>query len=311
MMTERKDYNHLPDLRDGGYAHGPAEDYYAPRYDYSGKVAIVTGASQGIGRHVAFGLARCGATVVVASRSQGGPQTVEMIAGDRRAQEAGGRGRFIECDVSKEDAVSAMIDETINQFGVLHFAVNNAGHSGMNAPIDEQTEQNYRDVFDANVMGALFCMKHEIRAMRKNAAPQARPKFAEADAALGATTERRGYGRIVNIGSAAAYIGFPTAGIYIASKHALLGLTQTAAVELAADTDIRVNMMTPGSVRTHNYELFSEGKDEIKRMMIANHPTKQILMPEDCVAPVLFLLSDGAFFSVGSSLVADGGYMTV
>jgi NAD(P)-dependent dehydrogenase (short-subunit alcohol dehydrogenase family) len=311
MSSVQRSLDHLPDLNDSGYAHGPAADYYMPKYDFAGRVAIVTGASQGIGRHVAFGLARCGTTVVVASRSKGGPQTVEMIANDAAAQDAGGRGYFIECDVSSERAVKSMVDETVDRFGALHFAVNNAGHSGINAPIDEQTEENYRDIFDANVMGALFCMKHQIRAMRRNRAPTARPKFAEADAELGASVVRNGYGRIVNVGSAAAYIGFPTAGIYIASKHALLGLTRTAAIELAADTDIRVNMMVPGSVRTHNYELFSEGRDEIKRMMIASHPTKQILMPEDCVAPVLFLLSDGAFFSVGSSLVADGGYMTV
>ena len=301
----------LPETDHGGYAHGPAEDYFAPRYDYAGKVAIVTGASQGIGRHVAFGLARCGATVVVSARSRGGLETVEMIGDDAQAREAGGRGHFVACDVADESAVEAMVHETVERFGALHFAVNNAGHSGTNAPIEDQTEENYRAVFDANVMGALFCMKHQIRAMRGNPVHTVRTRWAEADAHLGTPTQRSGYGRIVNVGSAAAFIGFPTAGIYTASKHALLGLTQNAAVELAADTDIRVNMLVPGSVRTHNYELFSQSQDDMKRAMIANHPTKQILMPEDCVAPALFLLSDGAFYSVGSALVADGGYMTV
>lgn len=301
----------LPELEDGGYAHGPVDDYYAPKYNYSDRVAVVTGASQGIGRHIAFGLARCGATVVIASRSQGGPQTVEMITNDVKAQAAGGKGHFIQCDVSSEAAVKAMIDETVNRFGALHFAVNNAGHSGENAPIEEQTEKNYRSVFDTNVMGAMFCMKHEIKAMRKNTPSKKRVQAAEADKDHGATTERTGYGRIVNIGSAAAYIAFPTAGIYVASKHALQGLTQTAAVELAADTDIRVNMVVPGSVKTFNYEVFSEGQDQMKQQMIAKHATRQILLPEDCVAATLFMLSDGAFFSVGSSLVIDGGYMTL
>nr|BFF38503.1 SDR family oxidoreductase [Tenacibaculum mesophilum] len=310
MKNSKNHYDNLPPLNDGGYAHGPADSYDIPLYDYSGKVAVVTGASQGIGRHVAISLARCGATVVIASRSQGGPETEDMINNDKKAQEAGGKALFIKCDVSIEQEVIDMVNETVERFGALHFAVNNAGHSGVNNLVEDQTEQNYDDVFNTNVKGSLFCMKAEIKAMRKNE-PSAKRKVTGTEYdGPGTVKERSGYGRIVNIGSAAAFIGFPRAGMYIASKHALMGFTQTAALELAPDTDIRVNMVVPGSVKTHNYELFTEGSEVMKAGMINAHATKQILMPEDVVGATLFLCSDAAFFSVGMALNVDGGYMT-
>jgi NAD(P)-dependent dehydrogenase (short-subunit alcohol dehydrogenase family) len=151
-------------------------------------------------------------------------------------------------------------------------------------------------------------MKHETRAMRKNTPPQKRVDGWGTDPKVNETTTRSGYGRIVNIGSAASFIGFPRAGIYIASKHALLGLTRTAALELAAETDIRVNMVVPGSVKTWNYELFTEGELEAKKVLVSRHPTNQVLMLEDCVAAILFLCADGAFYSVGQPLFIDGGY---
>ena len=310
LYTLRKSasLSELPDLEDGGYGHPPVDDYQIPRYDFSGQTAIVTGASQGIGRHIAIGLTRSGANVVIASRSKGGPETAYMIANDSKSVEAGGVAHFIECDVSVEDEVDAMTKLTVEKFGGLHMAVNNAGHSGVNAPIEKQTTQNFDDVFNTNARGAFFCMKSQIAEMRKNDAPAGRATAEDSDEDHGATSERSGYGRIVNIGSAAAFIAFPTAGIYVASKHALWGLTQAAAVELAPDTDIRVNMVVPGSVKTNNYEIFSEGKDAMKKQMISSHATQQILMPEDCVAATLFMLSRGAFFCVGSALKIDGGY---
>ena len=287
---------------------GPADRYDAPQYDYRGKVAVVTGAGQGVGRHAAFGLARCGAKVVLAGRSDEGQETVEIIARDQQARDAGGEALFLRTDVTQETEIEGMIEETVSRYGALHFALNNAGHSGINNPIEDQTADNYDAVFAVNVRGLLLCMKHEIRAMRKNEPPRKRKEGWHTDPAKGETQERSGYGRIVNVGSAAAFIGFPRAGIYITSKHAVHGLTQTAAIELAADTDIRVNMVVPGSIKTHNYELFSESKDEMKKLLIQGHATKQILLPEDCVPAILFLCSDGAFFSVGQPLFIDGGY---
>ncbi len=286
----------------------PAERYDAPQYDYRGKVAIITGASQGIGRHAAFGLARCGAKIVLAGRSEEGQETVAMIAADPQVREIGGESIFLQTDVRHEDEIEATNNETMSRYGAVHFAINNAGHSGVNDPIENQTTANYDDVFGVNVRGLLVCMKHEIRAMRRNVPPPKRREGWRTDPTKGETRERSGYGRIVNVGSAAAFVGFPRAGIYIASKHAVQGLTQTAALELAADTDIRVNLLVPGSVKTHNDELFSEGRDEFKKLLIQAHPTKQILLPEDCVPAILFLCSDGAFFSVGQPLFIDGGY---
>ncbi|MBA2304760.1 MAG: SDR family oxidoreductase, partial [Acidobacteria bacterium] len=287
---------------------GPADRYDAPPYDYRGKVALVTGASQGVGRHAAFGLARCGASVVLAGRSDEGQETVDMIASDRQARDAGGGALFVRTDVTQETEIEAVIEEAVSRYGALHFAINNAGHNGVNTLTEDQTAANYDAVFAVNVRGLLLCMKHEIRAMRRNQPPPKRKKGWRTDPAKGETQERTGYGRIVNVGSAAAFIGFPRAGIYIASKHAVHGLTQTAAIELAADTDIRVNMVVPGSVKTHNYELFTESQDALKRLLIQGHATKQILLPEDCVPAILFLCSDGAFFSVGQPLFIDGGY---
>ncbi len=311
MSNLMSQYKHLPETVHGGYAHGPVDDYQIPPYDFSGKVAMVTGASQGIGRHTAIGLARCGATVIVTSRSQGGPETVDMILNDEQCQKAGAKAEFMELDIRTEEKVKSVIDAIVDKHGALHFAVNNAGISGMNAPIENQTEENYDYIFNTNVKGTLFCMKHEIKAMRKNTPSAHRANDKDADTKNGATASRMGYGRIVNIGSGAAFVAFPAAGIYVASKHALLGLTRNAAVELAGDTDIRVNMIAPGVVKTNNYEIFSEGKDEIKKLMINNHATHQTLMPEDCVAATLFMLSDGAFFSVGSTLMIEGGYATL
>lgn len=287
---------------------GPADQYDAPAYDYRGRVAIVTGAGQGVGRHAAFGLARCGAKVVLAGRSDEGQETVDIIANDPQARHAGGEAFFVRTDVTQETEIEALIEETLSRFGALHFAINNAGHSGINNPIEDQTAANYDSVFAVNVRGLLLCMKHEIRAMRRNEPPQKRREGWRTDPTKGETQGRSGYGRIVNVGSAAAFVGFPRAGVYIASKHAVHGLTQTAAIELAADTDIRINMVVPGSIKTHNYELFTESQDEMKRLLIRGHPTKQILLPEDCVPAILFLCSDGAFFSVGQPLFIDGGF---
>jgi|GEM_PF-329056 len=286
----------------------PADRYDAPFYDYRGKVAIVTGASQGVGRHAAFGLARCGAKVVLAGRSGQGQETVDMIASDRQARDAGGEALFLRTDMTEETQIEAMIENTVSHYGALHFAINNAGHSGINNPIEDQTADNYDAVFAVNVRGLLLCMKHEIRAMRRNEPPQKRKNGRHTDPSKGETQNRSGYGRIINVGSAASFIGFPRAGIYIASKHAVHGLTQAAALELAAETDIRVNMVVPGSVKTHNYELFTESRDEMKKLLIQGHATKQILLPEDWVPAILFLCSDGAFFSVGQPLYIDGGY---
>ena len=164
-------------------------------------------------------------------------------------------------------------------------------------------------MFDVNVKGAFFCMKHQVKAMRRNAPKPARAHDRRADPKVGEVTERSGYGRIVNVGSAAAYIGVPQVGLYVASKHALLGLTKNVALETARDTDIRCNMVVLGSIKTQNYEFFTEGQLEGKKALVGMHATGQILEPEDCVSAIAFLCSDGNFFGVGQSLIIDGGIL--
>lgn len=123
--------------------------------------------------------------------------------------------------------------------------------------------------------------------MREIELPEKRKEGWRTDPTKGETQERRGDGNIVNIGSAASFVGFPRAGIYVASKHAVHGLTQTAALELAADTDTRVSLLVPGSVKPHNYELFSESRDELNRQLIQAHPTRQILSPVGGLCPAI------------------------
>lgn len=257
------------------------------KFDFKGKTALVTGGSLGIGRETALGLAKNGAQVVISARSDGGEETASEI------RKAGGEAIFLRSDISSEKEVEQLVNETVRRYGKLDFAINNAGHSGVNGYIWEQTEENYDAVFNSNVRGAFFCMKHEIRVMRQSNGRNGRP-----------------YGRIVNVGTAAAYLGMARIGIYAASKHALLGLTQVAALELAADTDIRVNMVVPGSVQTHNYDIFTEGKEEAKKFMKAIHATKQVMGPHEVVPAILFLCSDGANYSVGSPLHIDSGITT-
>jgi NAD(P)-dependent dehydrogenase (short-subunit alcohol dehydrogenase family) len=248
--------------------------------DFDDRVAIVTGGSMGIGRAAALEFARRGAKVLISARSEGGQETADMIAAE------GGEALFVRSDIARESDVETLVRTALQRWGKLDFALNNAGHSGKNAPIHEQTAENYDAVFDSNVRGMLFCLKHEIRAMLRN-----------------------GFGRIVNVASDAGYIGFPTAGIYVASKHAVMGLTRSAALEVV-DQSIRVNAVIPGSVTTRNFEIFTEGKQESKDYLRSIHPIGKFLTAEDVVPAIMFLCGPGAEFCVGTGLVIDGGIMT-
>ncbi len=256
-----------------------------PVYDYSNKVVLVTGGSRGIGRETCLAFARCGTKVVISARSDDGQETADMI------YKEGGDAIFVRSDIAKEADVKKLIQTAIEKYGQLDFAINNAGHSGHNGFIHEQTESNYDTVFDSNVRGTLLCMKHELLAMLNN-------------------NDGQGYGRIVNVASSAGFIGLPRIGIYVASKHAMMGLTRTAGLEYATK-NIRVNAVVPGTVdKTLNYDIFAENNDEIKKQMVAMHATKKILEPEDVVPAILFLCSDGANLAIGSPLFIDGGLTT-
>jgi NAD(P)-dependent dehydrogenase (short-subunit alcohol dehydrogenase family) len=246
---------------------------------FDGKMALVTGASSGIGRTTALAFARDGAAVVVASRREAeGRDAVAQI------ERAGGKALFVKTDVSRESDVANLVERTIAKFGRLDFAFNNAGVEGTGKPVVDETEQNYQAVFDINVKGTLLSMKHELRAMLKT-----------------------GGGAIVNISSIVGQIAFPGASVYTASKHAVLGLTRAAALE-HAKSGVRVNAVSPGAVYTDMMERFVGGSEEMKAAFAAMHPMGRVGRTEEIAETVLFLCSDAASFMTGQSIVVDGGF---
>lgn len=245
----------------------------------SGKVAIVTGASSGIGRACAIAFAREGASVVVASRREDeGQETVRLI------KEAGSDGFFVKTDVAKEADVSTMVEKTVAYYGRLDYAVNNAGIEQVPSPLIDQTEETFDQIININLKGAWLSMKYQIRQMLTN-----------------------GGGAIVNISSAAGLVAIPGIPIYTASKHGVVGLTKAVAVEYAKQ-NIRVNVVCPGSIQTDMFERFAkenpQGIEQIKQM----HPIGRVGKAEEIANAAIWLCSDKASFVTGQSLGVDGGY---
>lgn len=251
---------------------------------FQDKVVLITGGSSGIGRVTAVAFAREGAKVVVASRRENeGKETVRLI------KEVGSEGIFIRTDISKEAEVRAMVEGTVKAYGRLDYAFNNAGIEGDAAPLAEQTVDNYEAVLGINVRGVFLSMKYEIPQMLKN-----------------------GGGAIVNTSSIAGLIGFPSFSLYIASKHAVLGLTKTAAIEYAK-SGIRINAVAPAVIETNMVDRFvgklAVGKEgEMRQQLAAMHPIGRTGKPEEIASAVLYLCSDGASFVTGQTLAIDGGY---
>ncbi len=245
------------------------------------KVALVTGGGTGIGRAAALALAKAGAKVVISGRREKeGYETLGLIKKD------GGQGAFIKADVSKEPEVQALLNQTVAAYGHLDVAFNNAGIEGeVGKQTHEQSLENYRAVMDTNVMGVLLAMKYEIAAMLKN-----------------------GGGAIVNNASVGGMIGFPGVSVYVASKHAVLGLTKTAALEYAKQ-GIRVNAIAPGGIETPMLNRFTGGPGtEFFNQLAGMHPIGRLGRPEEIAEAVLWLSSDKASFVTGLSLAADGGW---
>lgn len=247
---------------------------------FTNQVALVTGATSGIGRAAAIAYAREGAKVVVAGRrSAEGEAVVRTIAA------AGGDAIFIATDVTREADVAALVDRTLAHFGRLDVAFNNAGWLGELAPTAEQTNANYDRVFDANVRGVFWSLKYEIPALL-----------------------RSGGGAIVNMASIGASIGFANFGLYVASKHAVLGLTRSAALEYARQ-GIRVNAVSPGGIQTDMLDTaFGVGETEHKKSMAELHPAGRLGSPEEVADAVLYLSAPGAAFVTGHDLLVDGGF---
>jgi NAD(P)-dependent dehydrogenase (short-subunit alcohol dehydrogenase family) len=245
------------------------------------KVALVTGGSAGIGRATALAFARAGARVVVSDVADaGGEETVRLI------RDAGGEAVFLHADVSKAHEVEAMIGRTLEVFERLDYAFNNAGIEGEPAPTTECTEDNWDRVLDINLKGVWFCMKHEIPVMM-----------------------RQGGGAIVNCSSVAGLIGTVGFPAYTASKHGLIGLTKTAALEYAAK-GIRVNAVCPAAIDTEMIARVTHGDAEAEAQLTAIHPVGRMGRAEEVADAVLWLCSDGASFVTGHALAVDGGMVS-
>jgi NAD(P)-dependent dehydrogenase (short-subunit alcohol dehydrogenase family) len=242
-----------------------------------GKVALVTGGTSGIGRATAVALAKAGASVVVAGRREAeGQETVRLV------QKAGGKGGFFRADVSKEGDIRALIDHTVKAFGRLDIAVNNAGIEHTQ-PVVEATPEDYRRIFDVNVLGTLLSMKHEIPAMLKG-----------------------GGGSIVNTSSIAGTVGFPGIAIYGGTKAAINQMTRVAAMEVAKQ-GVRINAVSPAAIETEMFDRFA-GSEEQKKALRAMHPVGRAGRAEEVAAAIVFLCSDEASFITGQDLKVDGGF---
>src|ERR1700716_1339588 len=246
--------------------------------EFQNKVAIVTGGTSGIGRAAAVAYAREGARVVVAGRRAAeGEETMRLL----RAQ--GGEGIFVTTDVSKAAQVKELVDRTMQKFGRLDFAFNNAGIEQEPTPFLEQDEETYDRVMDINVKGVWLSMKYEIPAMLKT-----------------------GGGSIVNNSSALGVVGMPGTEIYVASKHAVIGLTKSAALEFGKQ-GIRVNAILPAVIDTDMFQRFAGEKPEFHPQMTALHPIGPIGKPEE-IADAAIWLSSSKSFVTGHSLLVDGGF---
>jgi NAD(P)-dependent dehydrogenase (short-subunit alcohol dehydrogenase family) len=245
------------------------------------KVALITGGGSGIGRATALAFASAGAKVALTGRREAeGQETVALI------KQHGGQALFVQGDVRNEGDVARMVSQTLDAYGRLDAAFNNAGIEGeVGKPTHEQTVANYHAVMDINVLGVLLAMKHQIAAMLKN-----------------------GGGAIVNNASVGGLVGFPGASVYVASKHAVVGLTKTAALEYAKQ-GIRVNAVAPGGIKTPMLNRFTGGPGTDFFNQLSNlHPIGRLGTPEEIAEAVLWLCSDKSSFVTGLSLTADGGW---
>jgi len=242
------------------------------------RIAIVTGGSSGIGRATAVALAEEGVRVAVGARRENeGEETL------RKVREVGGDGIFVKTDVANEADVRSLVEATVKTYGRLDYAFNNAGTEGALKPFIDQSSKDFDNVMNVNVKGVWLCMKYEIPQMLKN-----------------------GGGAIVNNSSGAGIIGIPDMSVYVASKHAVLGLTKSAALEYSK-TGIRINAVAPGGVETSMAERLFEENKQFKETLVSMHPIGHIGRPEEIANAVVWLLSDKASFVTGHTLLVDGG----
>ncbi len=245
---------------------------------YVGKVAFVTGAGSGIGRATALAFARAGASVALAGVSeQADQETARMI------EEFGGRAFAVRCDVRQAEDVQRALDRTIETFGRLDIAFNNAGVEQQSVAAADLTEAEWGRVLDTDLRGVFLCMKYQIPLLLK-----------------------QGGGVIVNTSSGAGVKGFPNSAAYCAAKFGVIGLSKSAALDYAAE-HIRINVVAPGIIDTPMMDRFTGGTAEGRQAVIGQEPVGRMGRPEEIAAAVLYLCSDEAAFTTGAVLVVDGG----
>jgi NAD(P)-dependent dehydrogenase (short-subunit alcohol dehydrogenase family) len=242
-------------------------------------VVLITGALTGIGRATALAFAKEGARIVIAGRRD---QAGQNLVAELRRLDAD--AEYVNADVRHEDDLRSLVDKTVARFGRLDVAVNAAGTEGKPGPVTEQSAESYAATFDTNVLGTLLSMKHELRVML----PQ-------------------GSGSIVNVSSAYGSIGAPGASVYVASKHAVEGMTKSAALEVA-ETGVRVNVVAPGTTDTGMLTRFTD-TDENKAALVSTVPVKRLAKPEEIAQVIVFVASANASYMTGASIPVDGGML--
>jgi NAD(P)-dependent dehydrogenase (short-subunit alcohol dehydrogenase family) len=246
---------------------------------YAGKVALVTGAASGIGRATALAFGRAGACVVVADNSvDGGHMTAALIV------EAGGKALFVKTNVTNAAEVEALVEKAVAHYGRIDAAVNGAGVEEEFLPMAEGEDEQFDRIMNVNVKGVWLCMKSQLRQMLK----------------------QEGGGVIVNVADAGGLVAVPHHAIYAASKHAVIGLTRTAAVEYAK-SGIRVNSVCPGAVKTPMLARMLEREPGREKKLKAAHPMGRLADPAEVAGAALWLCSEQASFVTGHQLAIDGG----
>jgi len=247
------------------------------------KVALITGASSGIGLATAKAFAAKGSKVVLAAR-----RDKELASLASEIQNDGGEATFIKTDVSSSEDVRKMVDHTIQTYGRLDFAINNAGIEGMFAPITELPDEQWEQVIDINLKGTFLCLKYQAKAM----------------------LQAGNGGAIVNVGSVNSFLGFAGGSAYATSKHGMVGLTSSVSAELAPQ-GIRVNIVCPGFIVTPMHHRVREvaGDERIEEFIETVHQ-QRAGKPEEIASTIVFLCSDGASYITGATLTPDGGFTT-
>lgn len=244
------------------------------------KIALVTGAAAGIGRATALAFAREGAKVIVSDVDDvGGKETLAAI------QKLGGQGIYVHADVSSLDEVDALFDTLTKTYGRLDFACNNAGIEGAQAKTGDCTLENWRRTIGINLDGVFYCMRRELELMVP-----------------------AGHGSIINMSSIAGKQGFPNLSAYVASKHAVIGLSKSAALEYAP-IGVRINVICPGVIDTPMVQRTTQQSEEATRQYVAMQPVGRMGQPDEIADAVIWLCSQKASFITGAAIPIDGGFL--